>query len=99
MGNIIPDFSQIKPKFFLENNDLPFDSALRKHVLSYCEDKYETQEVKSIYYKEKKDFPAYLTFRCISDSAPGRAKRTLAKPNFDHMCSNEFSFESWYEKI
>ena len=95
MGNIIPDFSQIKPKFLLEDNDLPFDSALRKHVLGYCEDKYETQEVKSIYYKDKKDFPAYMTFRCISDSAPGRAKRTLSKPNFDHMCSNEFCFESW----
>tara|TARA_Y100000361_G_scaffold113389_1_gene103805 strand:- start:2560 stop:3336 length:777 start_codon:yes stop_codon:yes gene_type:complete len=99
MGNIIPDFHNFSPLFFLESNDLPFDRSLRKHVLNYCKDQYETQEVHSVYYKNKKDFPAYLTFRCISDSAPGRAKRTLAKPNFDHMCSNEFSFESWYEKI
>jgi len=99
MSNIVPDLSDINPIFFLERNDLPFDESLRESVLSYCDGKYQTQEVKSIYYKNKKDFPAYLTFRCISDSAPGRAKRTLAKPNFDHMCSNEFSFESWYEKI
>ena len=99
MSNIIPDFSRLNPVFLLESNDLPFDDCLREHVLSYCKDKYETKEVKSIYYKNKKDFPAYLTFRCISDSAPGRAKRTLAKPNFDHMCSNEFSFESWYETV
>ena len=75
------------------------DQSSRNHVLTYCGDKYSTQEVKSIYYKNKSDFPHYLTFRCISDSNPGRAKKTLAKPNFDHMCSNEFSFESWYEKI
>ncbi len=99
MSNIIPNFSNFSPIFFLENNDLPFDKSLRSHVLKYCGDKYDTQEVKSIYYKNKSDFPHYLTFRCISDSNPGRAKKTLAKPNFDHMCSNEFSFESWYEKI
>ena len=99
MSNIIPDFSNFSPIFFLESNDLPFDKSLRNHVLTYCGDKYSTQEVKSIYYKNKSDFPHYLTFRCISDSNPGRAKKTLAKPNFDHMCSNEFSFESWYEKI
>lgn len=97
MSNIVPDFSVIKPIFFLESNDLPFDDTLREHVLKYCDNNYQTQEVKSIYYKDRKDFEAYLTFRCISDSSPGRAKRTLSKPGFDHMCSNEFSFESWAE--
>ena len=88
----IPDFNKIKPVFFLEDNDLPFDNLVRRRVELYCESKYETTEVKSIYYKNKKDFKAYLTFKCINN------RSVLDKPQFDHMCSSEFSFESWKEK-
>jgi DNA polymerase III alpha subunit len=99
LGNFVPDFSQIFPTFFIENNDLPFDEALKRDVESYCGDKHDVQKTKSIYYKNKSDFPHYMTFRCISDSNPGRAKKTLTKPNFDHMCSDNFSFESWKEVV
>jgi hypothetical protein len=51
-----------------------------------------TQETKSIYYKNRDDFLAYLTFRCINN------RSSLEKPNIDHMCSDEFCFESWMEK-
>ena len=51
--------------------------------------KFKTQETKSIYYAEEKDFKAYLTFRCINN------RSTLDKPNLDHMCSSKFSFETW----
>ena len=46
----------------------------------------------TIYYKDKKDFKAYLTFKCINN------RSVLDKPQFDHMCSDEFCFESWKEK-
>jgi len=39
----------------------------------------------------REDFKAYLTFRCINN------RTTLNKPNLEHMCSTEFSFESWKE--
>ena len=39
--------------------------------------------------KNKEDFKAYLTFKCINN------RSALDKPQFDHMCSHEFSFESW----
>ena len=42
--------------------------------------------------KRKKDFKAYLTFRCINK------RSTLDKPELEHMTSNEFCMESWKEK-
>jgi DNA polymerase-3 subunit alpha len=88
----IPDFNKITPVFFLEDNDLPFDNLVRRRVMQYCEDKYETVETKSVYYNNKEDFKAYLTFKCINN------RSVLDKPQFDHMCSDEFCFESWKEK-
>ena len=88
----VPDFSQITPLFFLENNSLPFDYLLEKRVKQFCDNKYETINAQSIFYKNKEDFKAYLTFRCINN------RSTLGRPNLDHMSSNEFCFESWREK-
>ena len=79
--------------FLLEDNDVPFDSLIRDRVSNYVEASgHSTQEIKSIYYKNKDDFLAYLTFRCINN------RSTLERPNIDHMCSDLFSFEDWKEK-
>ena len=86
----LPDFGFTKPVFFLEDNDMPFDYLVREKVINYCkENKLDTLPVKSIYYENKEDFKAYLTFKCISK------RTTLENPKFDHLCSDEFSFESW----
>ena len=85
----IPDFSFAKPTFFVEENGLPFNSLIKESIRDFCGGEYDTQPVKSIYYKDKKDFKAYLTFRCINN------RSTLDKPNLEHMCSDEFCFESW----
>jgi len=88
-----PDFSFTKPVFFLEDNDIPFDYLIKKKVLNYCKDnKFNTLDTKSVYYENKEDFKAYLTFKCINN------RTTLENPRFDHLCSNEFSFESWKEQ-
>ena len=72
--------------YFEEDNDLPFDHLVSDRLRSL---NVNILKSKSIYYSTKKDFPAYLTFRCIN-------KRTsLSKPNIDHMSSDEFCFESW----
>ena len=71
---------------------MPFDYLVREKVLNYCkENKLDTIPVKSIYYENKEDFKSYLTFKCINN------RTTLENPKFDHLCSNEFSFESWKE--
>jgi hypothetical protein len=87
----MPDYSYINPTFLIEDNKIPFDYLIENRVKNYIKDKYETAKVKSIFYANKKDFKAYLTFRCINN------RSSLDKPNLDHMCSDEFSLESWKE--
>jgi len=89
----VPDFSLTEPVFFVEDNDVLFDKDIQKRVLDFCSDKYKTVKTKSIYYKDRKDFSAYLTFRCIN------GRTTVEKPNFDGMCSDEFCYESYLEVI
>ena len=89
----IPDFSFASPFFFKEDNDTLLDEDMGKAVDKFCEGKYEIVKTKSIYYKDREDFSAYLTHRCIN-------KRTsLEKPNFDGMCSNNFCYESYKEAV
>ena len=88
-SSCVPELDYVEPTFFVEDNGLPFDNMVAKRVEKFCEGKYPTQKVKSIFYKDEKDFKSYLTFRCINN------RTTLDKPNFEHMCSDKFSFESW----
>ena len=95
-GNCTPNFCFTKPVFLLENNSLPFDSLLRTKVMKYAaENKLETENAKSIYYKNKKDVSALQTYKCITGRTFGN--KTLSKPNLDHFGSNEFCFQSWKE--
>jgi len=72
---------------------MPFDNLLKNKLTEYC-NKISAQmlNVKSIFYKTKKDFKAYLTFRCINN------RSSLNKPELEHMTSDTFCFESWQEK-
>jgi len=94
------DFNFTKPTFFLEDNGLPFDGMVKDAVHEYCsKNNYNTQTIQSIYYKNKKDFSAYLTYKliCGRNSFAGR-ELSLEKPNFDHLGSNQFCWESYIEK-
>jgi DNA polymerase-3 subunit alpha len=89
----IPKFDFTKPIFFIEDNDLPFDSLVKQKALSFAKkNDLKIYKVQSVFYKEKKDFKAYLTFRCINN------RSVLNKPNLDHMSSNEFCFESIHKR-
>tara|TARA_Y100000361_G_C11145912_1_gene338023 strand:- start:698 stop:1459 length:762 start_codon:yes stop_codon:yes gene_type:complete len=95
-SNCIPKFNFFKPTFFLEDNGLPFDSIVRDRVLDYCSDKdFKTEEVKSIYYKNKSDFAAFQTYKCICSRNFSGGEVGLANPRLEHCSSSEFSFESW----
>lgn len=98
-GECMPEFDFTEPVFFVEENELFFDSIVRKRVESFCKGKYEIKEAKSIYYKERQDFKSYLTTRCLNARANGKKTASLNKPNIEHLSSNEFSFESWAEKV
>ena len=89
----VPQFDFTKPIFFIEDNDLPFDSLVKQKALSFAEkNDLKIYKAQSIFYKERKDFKAYLTFRCINN------RSVLNKPNLDHMSSNEFCFESIHQR-
>ena len=89
----VPDLSFADPVFFIEDNDVLIDKDLKERVLEFCSNQYPIQRVKSIYYRNRDDFPAYLTFKCIN-------KRTsVEKPNFDGMCSDQFCYESYLDQV
>ena len=97
-SNCIVNFSFTSPTFFIESNGLPFDSIVKDKILSYCEGAdYKTQDVKSIFYKDRQDIEAFQTYKCICSRKFG--KRSLSKPNLDHFGSDEFCFESWKEQV
>jgi DNA polymerase-3 subunit alpha len=84
----VPSFKFTKPIFSIEENDVPFNFLIEKHIKKFAGKKHEIIKTKSIYYNKKKDFKAYLTFRCINN------RTSLDKPNLDHMTSNEFCLEA-----
>lgn len=93
----IPDFSFCTPTFFLEDNSLPFDDFIQNKVLDYCDKfNYNHTMTKSIYYHNRSDFEAYQTYKCVCAKRIGK-QRTLSVPNFDHLASPEFCYESYLE--
>lgn len=84
----IPHFDSFKPTYLIEDNGLFLDSVLQSNLKDF-----KTMRVKSIYYKYKKDFINYMTFRCISN------RTTLDKPELRGMSSNRFCIEAWKEDI
>ena len=94
LKNCIPNFKDIKPIFWIEKNNLPFDPLITKATLEYLKGKYESTLVKSIFYENKEDIEALQTYKIICGRKFGRAA-TLSMPNLDHFGSDEFCFESY----
>ena len=97
-SNCVPSFESIKPDFFIESNCLPVDGILKEKVDRYCKDhNLKTVDVKSVFYKDRKDFDAYVTYKCICNRK--KFMSSLDKPGLDHLGSREFSYESWKENV
>jgi len=94
-----PDFSRIKPSFFLENNSLPFDGIIESHIDHFTSGGYgyKKKSVKSVYYKDKKDYAALQTYKILCNRSFGKVA-SLSSPNLNHFGSDEFSFESYLEQ-
>jgi len=84
----IPDIDFANPYICIENNNLPFDEIVKQQILSSV--KYNQIDAKTVYYKDKKDFNAYMTYRCILN------RTTFQKPELAHFGSNEFCMEAIY---
>ena len=98
LKNCVPDFTKIKPIFWIEKNNLPFDPIVNKCVIDYCKDKYHMELVKSILYEKRNDVEALQTYKIICGRKFGRPS-TLSCPNLNHFGSDEFCFESYLNLI
>lgn len=88
----VPDFSFASPTFFIENNGLFFDNLIEESINAFdAESKYKRQNVKTIYYKNRADFLAWQTYKCIKNES------ILRKPELNGCMSDAFCVEAWRE--
>ena len=93
----IPDFSDISPTFWVERNNLPFDTLLERKVIKFSKSlQRPVRLVKSIFYKNKDDVEALQTYKILCNRNFGKAA-TLSNPRLEHFGSKEFCFESYLE--
>jgi hypothetical protein len=85
----LPEFGDVKPTYFTEDNGLPFDDLIESKING------EKIKVKSIFYEKEEDFIKWQTYRCSLNFSNKGKNRTLGNPMFDHCHSNKFSFESY----
>ena len=91
----LPNFSFTETVYFIESNDLPFDHLLKSKVekwIAFQGGKIQT--TKSIYYKNRKDFEAWQTYKCLCNRAFGK-EQSLSNPNLEHCGSNSFCWEAF----
>lgn len=94
----VPNFGKIRPLFFLENHDLPFDSIIRESVLNYtASNGYETMNTHQVYYYRDADVKSLTVLKCITNRRM-EGGATLEKPELPHFSSDKFSFESALRK-
>jgi DNA polymerase III alpha subunit len=91
-SSIVPDFP-IKPVIMREvDSGLPFDILIGKALDEFNKNKeYEEIKVKTIFYKDRKDVPAWIVYRSIG------LHSNFSAPEMDYCCSNNFCFESFKE--
>lgn len=96
--NCMPEKISDHELYFIENNHLPEDFILSPKVIGVVAER-ETSAVcvKSIFYKNRCDFPAYQTYRMICGRKVGQKAATLSAPNINGLASDEFCFESYLE--
>lgn len=88
--SIIPQFKNVKPKFCVENHELPFDEIIESGVNKYCEETgLEIIKTHQVYYYRNSDIKSMQVFRCINN------RSTLNKPNLSHFSNHSFSWESY----
>lgn len=91
----LPNFTFTQVTYFVENNDLPFDHLLKDKIEKWISAQGgKIQEAKSIYYKNRKDFAAWQTYKCICNRSFGK-QQSLSNPNLEHCGSDSFCWEAF----
>jgi len=94
-ANFMHTFNSYNPTFFIEDNFLPQDFLMKKVVEDFAKvNKFKTQKAKSIYYRNRKDFKAFQTYKMITSRSFSK-KANIQAPNLEGCASEEFCMESW----
>lgn len=94
-SNCMPDFLDNKDViYFAEDNKLPFDKITGDFLRSRFKEK--VVEAKSIYYKNREDFPAWVTYKIACNRNMGK-NQSLSAPELSGCGSKDFCFQSWKE--
>ena len=95
-SHCIPDFiDKHDHTYFVENNKLPFDKHISDFVSCYAK-KGNIVETKSIYYKNRSDYDAWVTYKIACNRRMGKFQ-TLSAPELNGCASREFCIQSWKE--
>lgn len=95
----LPEYSFTRPTFLVGDHGLPYDDVLRTKTLQYATNHgLNVQEAHFIYYKNKKDIDAFVTYSILTNRKAGKPQ-TLDRPELEGMGSNEFCVENYLEKI
>lgn len=93
----VPDFKFTKPTLLIEDNDLPFDEILTEKVSAFAQRaELRMEQVKSIYYKNREDFEAWQTYKCLCNRSFGK-QQSLSNPNLNHCGSDSFCWQAFQE--
>jgi len=96
-ANFMHNLTSYDPLFFIEENGLPVDLLLKEAVEEFASaNSFKTQKAKSIYYKSRKDFSAFQTYKMITSRSFNR-RASIQSPNLNACGSEEFCMESWLE--
>ena len=94
-SNCMPDFlDNLDAVYFVEDNKLPFDKITADFIREQHKDKIV--EAKTIYYKNREDYPAWVTYKIACNRNMGK-NQSLSAPELGGCGSKEFCFQSWKE--
>ena len=94
-SNCMPDFlDNLDVIYFVEDNKLPFDKITGDFIHALHKEK--VVEAKTIYYKNREDYEAWLTYKIACNRRMGK-HQTLSAPEINGCASKEFCFQSWKE--
>lgn len=94
-SSIVPDFPVPKDQVWVlkeTESGLPFASLIDNAIDQFiAQSGSVVQYVKTIYYRDKKDFATYQTFRAIHNHGE------FSHPQVSHLASNQFCWEHFKE--
>jgi hypothetical protein len=97
LDGISVDLNGLDVVFFKDDKGLPFDYLISGKIDEFCKDKFDIQDVHSIYYENDEEVKELQVLKILTSRKFGRPP-SLGNPNLEHFASDQFSWESYKRK-